>query len=142
MSYSVSSDFPQLKALNSLLHCQSLFTGHLPRHENKGGAMKPMINISLLYKMRIRCTDIVAFSGFACDTGTPETRRAQQEQDQSHHHPSHQNHWEGKVISSTNLPAGTWHWKVMHLCPLHVSQIDISDLTVCLSAIMTDEGLI
>lgn len=54
-------------------------------------------------------TDIVGSSRFAGGTGTPETGWAQQEQEQSQHHPSHENHGEGQVTSSADWPVGTWH---------------------------------
>lgn len=54
---------------------------------------------------------IVGSSRFAWGTMTPETGWAQQEQEQSQHHPSHHDHGEGQVTSSVaSWPTGTWQF--------------------------------
>lgn len=59
-------------------------------------------------------TDIVRAECFISGTGTPETGRPKQKEEQCEHHPTHHDHWERQVIPSYSPSTGTRHWKMTH----------------------------
>lgn len=63
----------------------------------------------LVNRWRWRLSSIIIMGPkcFVSGTGTPETGRAKQKEEQSEHHPTHHDHGERQVIPSSSLSAGT-----------------------------------
>lgn len=64
---------------------------------------------TLVNRWRWRLSSIIIMGPkcFVSGTGTPETGRAKQKEEQSEHHPTHHDHGERQVIPSSSLSAGT-----------------------------------
>lgn len=87
---------------------------------------------------RLSSIAIVGSRWFSCGTVTPETGWAQQEQEQSQHRPSHQNHGEGQLTSSADWPSGTWQFlRAVCVCAVGLrlpEQIDEASHSVLMGA--------